>query len=121
MAVFLNAFLNCRLVKKDFNYFFSLSDLLTGTKKLLVETEDDVDESPEETELDKLNVLIGKTVEEANKFLEKEVIMVDGHRIGLVRPQIVDGRNLIITADLSWNRVNVELKNKKIVRIVSTG
>ena len=86
---------------------------------MLVETEDDVDESPEETELDKLNVLIGKTVEEANKFLEKEVIMINGHRIDYVRP--LDGRTLIITDELSWGRVNVELKNKKIVRIVSTG
>merc|ERR1711976_638549 len=98
--------------------FFSTLFIFTGAEQFLVETEDDVDESPEETELDKLNVLIGKTVEEANKFLEKEVIMVDGHRMGYVRP--LDDRTLIITDELSWGRVNVELKNKKIVRIIST-
>ena len=69
----------------------------------------------------KLNQLIGKTVKEAEAFLMKERIMINGHKIGIVRVVKADGVSWPITADLSYNRVNVELKRNRIVDISCCG
>merc|ERR1712215_663515 len=59
--------------------------------------------------------LIGKTVEEAEAFLKKEEIMIDGHRISEIRVIKKDGVDLPMSQDLSDSRVDVEVEDNKIV------
>lgn len=55
--------------------------------------------------------LIGKTMEEA----EKEITPL------LIRARTIDGKPQMVTADHKKNRVNVSLKNGKIVDVVGMG
>merc|ERR1712215_463399 len=64
----------------------------------------------------KLNPLLGKTVEEAEAFLKKEEIMIDGHRISEIRIVKKDGVDLPMSQDLSDSRVDVEVEKNKIVK-----
>merc|ERR1712215_489314 len=61
--------------------------------------------------------LLGKTVEEAEAFLKKEEIMIDGHRISEIRVIKKDGVDLPMSQDLSYSRVDVEVEENKIVKI----
>merc|ERR1712215_41136 len=60
--------------------------------------------------------LLGKTVEEAEAFLKKEEIMIDGHRISEIRVIKKDGVDLPMSQDLSNSRVDVEVEENKIVK-----
>jgi hypothetical protein len=45
-------------------------------------------------------------------------VNVSGHRITKVRPIIIDGEHMIVTMDFRQDRVNVELADGRVVRIV---
>ena len=43
---------------------------------------------------------------------------VSGHKITKVRPIIIDGEHMIVTMDFRQDRINVELADGRVVRIV---
>ena len=45
-------------------------------------------------------------------------VYVSGHKITKVRPIIIDGEHMIVTMDFRQDRINVELADGRVVRIV---
>ena len=45
-------------------------------------------------------------------------VNVSGHKITKVRPIIIDGEHMIVTMDFRQDRINVELADGRVVRIV---
>ena len=61
--------------------------------------------------------LMGKTLEDANEIIRELQILVNGERIKIIRPQVIDGEGLMTTCDYRQDRLNVEIRNSKIVKI----
>lgn len=63
-----------------------------------------------DNKLEQYNNLIGLTLEEAEKISGKDI-----------RPRKVDGKSMVGTVDYRLTRLNVEIENNKITKILGLG
>merc|ERR1712117_494112 len=77
--------------------------------------------SPASETMSDINVLLGKTLDEASNILKNENIIYKDTRIARVRPTIIDGEHMIVTMDHREDRINVEVRDGKVVKILKSG
>lgn len=99
-----------------------LLSLLVGyqTEDLNVEDDDECTQNINEDPFAKYNLMfIGKTMQEAREILENNIIKRPaGNRVTDVRAMKINGIPQLVTMDFRSDRMNVELYDKIIVKIV---
>merc|ERR1739838_537360 len=69
----------------------------------------------------KLQFLLGRGVAEAEQVLASQDIRVNGVRLGLIRVVKKDGEWGVVTQDVRTDRVNVEIRNNVVRKIIKIG
>jgi hypothetical protein len=66
-------------------------------------------------------ILLKMTVDEAQRYVDSHNVIGKNGKVKMVRVVISDGKSLPVTKELRRDRVNVEVENNIIIRIVSFG
>ena len=99
-------------------YFVVLSETVRSYK-LVDEANEEVNENPMTSmESKPSEQLIGKTVDEANEMIRNGQVWKEVGHIRKIRVAVEDGEYYLVTADYDPDRIDVEIRNQKIVRLL---